>query len=555
MLTLRPYQTEGVEAVFDAFRRGVEGPAAVLATGAGKSVMIGAVAKRFRQQTGKRVVVLAHRTELVEQNADKIRQIAPELGVGIVKAERNQTMAEVISASVQTLSSPTRRAMLRDVGLVVVDECHHAPAASYRNLLDHFGEGGAKRLGFTATMTRGDDLALGDVWTEVVCTVGTQDLVGEGWLVHPVGRRVKVADLDLGSVRVTAGDYQAEQLGAAIEASLAPEAIAKAMAEHARGRQTILFAPTVHSAQVIAEKLREADFTAETVSYLTAPAERAAVLERYRNGVTQVLCNAMVFTEGTDLPMTSCVVIARPTRSHGLFIQMAGRGLRLWPGKDDCLILMIAGAGKGCSLAAPIELFGEEQAARLDRELNEDDEDRGDDVGLELAAEREEGTGLDEDMGVDGPLVAEAVDLFHGSRSAWKRTYAGIWFLVAGDSRYIAICPPGTLSPDRYDVVSMHAKRHGESRWVLRGATDQGYAMAWAEDDVNPSERSLATKAARWRQAKPSQALLTLAHSLRLQVTEGMTSGQVSDMIDRHKASARIDGHPSIQAWIRTRGW
>lgn len=552
MLKLRPYQEKGVAALFDALRRGVDRPAAVLATGAGKSVMIGAVAKRFRAETGKRVLVLAHREELVEQNADKIRDVAPELAVGIVKAQRNQTLADVISASVQTLRTPNRRDMLRDVGLVVVDECHHAPARTYRDVLEHYD---VPAMGFTATMTRGDGLALGDVWREVVCTVGTQELVRQGFLVPPMGRRVKVADLDLSKVRAVAGDFQAEALGTAIEQSLAPQAIAKAMVEHARDRQTILFAPTVHSAGVIAESLEEEGFKAETVSYLTPPEERRAILDRYRNGVTQVLCNAMVFTEGTDLPMTSCVVIARPTRSTGLFIQMAGRGLRLWPGKRDCLLLLIAGAGKGCSLAAPVELFGEEQAARLDRELNEDEEDRGDDVGLELEATAEGGLGPDEPMGVNGPLTHEDVDLFAGSPSAWRRTAAGIWFLYGGE-RYIAILPPGVLKPDRYDVVSMHKTRQGESRWVVEGGTtDQGFAMAWAEDDITPAEKSFATKAARWRTLKPSDALKAKARWCGIHVDEFMTQGQVAEMIDVHLASRRIDSNPAVQRWLNSRGW
>jgi superfamily II DNA or RNA helicase len=166
----------------------------------------------------------------------------------VVKGNRNETRADVVSCSVQTLAGERRRQMLVDVSLVIIDECHRAAAKSYLDILRHYGcyeanGQGAHAAGFTATMVRGDDKALGDVWQEIVHTKDIASLVQEGFLVRPRGLRVRVEDLDLSKVKRSGGDYQADALGEALEQSLAPEAIAKAMREHAADRRTVLFAP------------------------------------------------------------------------------------------------------------------------------------------------------------------------------------------------------------------------------------------------------------------------------------------------------------------------
>jgi superfamily II DNA or RNA helicase len=548
VIELRPYQREAVDAVHAAHAQGTRRPAAVLATGAGKTIIIAEVARTSRHGVagGRRVVVLAHREELVQQNAAKVRDVAPDLKVGVVQAGSNQVNAHVISASVQTLASPMRRAQLRDVGLVIVDEAHHAPARTYVQTLEHFGclvtpttPGSAMALGVTATMARGDGVALGDIWQEIVYVKDTAELIRDGYLVRPVGVRVRVDDLRLARVRKVQGDYSSAGLGAAIEESMAPKKIVEALREHAPDRQAILFAPLVHTAEVIRDALREDGFTAELVHGGTPKDERRRVLQAYRDGRVQILCNAMVFTEGTDLPMTGCVVIARPTMNPALFVQMVGRGLRLWPGKRDCIVLDVVGATNRHKLTAPIELFGE-AGYDVDDYAGLEDVER--DPLILAEGDAEEQREIDHALGLDllpiyrdGELVSEHVDLFEGSDAGWLRTYAGVWFLATA-TRYVAVLP---RVEGGYAVVAMSRVRVGESAWVIEHCGELGYAMAHGQGAVGGEPgQELTAHAAR-----------AMAAKMGLPVQPGMTAGEVRKLVTVGLASARIDSR--LPGWVR----
>ncbi len=552
-IRLRDYQNDAVAAAHRAHGQGVRRPAEVLATGAGKSIVIAEIARTSLHGAagGKRTVIVAHREELVEQNAQKVRDVAPDLRTGVVMAGRNETQGHVISASVQTLASPLRRSQLRDVGLVVIDEAHHAAADSYLAVLRHFGcyDDGARALGFTATMKRGDMKALGDVWQDIVYVKDIADLIapdprtGERFLVRPVGVRVRVEDLDLRKVRRSAGDYGASGLGREIEDSLAPKEIVEAMREHAADRQTILFAPLVHTAEVIRDALREGGFTAEVVSAKTPKDERRKLIDAYRDGKIQVLCNAMVFTEGTDLPMTSCVVIARPTQNPALFVQMVGRGLRLFPGKTDCVVLDVVGATGRHRLAAPVELWGEEGGS--DREEVEAEAPVWEEVDEDSEADEQgflDGVlGLDEPLYRDGKLVHEVVDLFEGSDAGWMRTYAGVWFLATA-TRYVAVLP---RVEGGYAVVSMHKARLGESSWIMERVSEIGTAMAHAAGDIPDDERGARLDFAHYGKA----TIVRRARDMGLVVPDGATAGEIKKMITVGLASSRIDAN--LPGWVR----
>lgn len=562
-LPLRDYQQSDIEKVEEGWRKGVRRPAVVVATGLGKSVESAHLATRWlhreRQAGGnRRVLKIVHRREIVNQLAAKVRDVNPDLSVGIVQAGRNDTQADVICASVQTLASERRRRMIRGVGLLVVDECHHAAADTYVATMQHFGcmperqagfEGeDAVAVGYTATLTRSDERALGEIWQQVVAARDIAFGVRHGWLVKPFGKHVTVDDLDLARVKTSRGDYQAADLGEAIEESLAPEAIAKALLEHAvlpdgRMRPTLLFAPLVSTAEIIAETLRDYGIRATAMHGNTTAADRDAGLAQLKSGELQVICNPMIFTEGTDLPAVSCVVIARPTKSKGLFIQMIGRALRpdRASGKTDALILDVVGASRGNSLALPVDLFGEETPGK-EKAIRDD---QLDDLEGDLT--------LDDQVDLDnlvegdvswrnGPLKATDIDLFAGSDSAWLRTHAGVWFLPAGD-RYIAILPG--VNDGHFDVVAMHKSHVGASNWVARDISDLGMAMSWAEGDVTGGERTLAGKSRRWRQNRPTDKMINFARSLGIVPQPDMTGGELSGQITVFLASHRID--PRLQ--------
>jgi superfamily II DNA or RNA helicase len=540
VLKPRDYQVEAADAVEREWGLGRGATAVVMATGLGKTIVFAELIRRFRARTGRRSLVLAHRAELIEQGAQRVRDVAPELGVGIVKAGRNQTTAPVVVGSVDTLRGERRRAMLRDVGLVIVDECHHATAPSYRMIMDHFGvgrPGGALAAGFTATLTRGDGVALGDVWRSVAFR---RDIVWgfrHGWLVRPFGKHVEVSDLDLSKVRKTAGDYRDGDLGEALERSMAPEAVAKAYLEHAQGRPGILFAPTVRAAQLFGEALTGVGLRVGHVNGLQAVSERSGTLADLAAGRLDVVTNCAVLTEGTDIPRVSCIVIARPTLSVGLFIQMSGRGLRLFPGKSDCLILDVVGATQRHALISPVDLYGEEPKV-IDPDADVD--------AIELDDEPVEATvGAAPEMYVNGELVVTEVDLFHGSDSAWMTTDGGVWFLRAGE-RYIALLPSRTAA-GRFDVIEMHATLHGTGRWVAQGIADQGYAMQWAEGAVRPGEELYANRKRPWRAKPPSEKQIFVARRLGIAIDERMRSGEVSNLIEIRKATNRID--PPLRGW------
>jgi len=552
-IKLRRYQEEMVAAAHAAHER-IDRAAVVAATGAGKTIVIAKVGEtsKWGAAGGRRTLIVAHREELVEQNAQKVRDVAPDLRTGVVMAGRNDTQHHVISASVQTLAGEVRRQQIRDVGLVIIDEAHHAAADSYLRVLQHFGcyDGRAKALGFTATMSRGDDKALGDVWQDVVYVKDTAELIAEGFLVRPVAFRVRVDDLDLSGVRKLAGDFSEKGLGAAIEDSMAPKKIVEAMREHAADRQTILFAPLVHTAEMIRDELREGGFTAEVVSAKTPKDQRRAILQAYRDGKIQVLCNAMIFTEGTDLPMTSCVVVARPTMSAALFIQMVGRGLRLWPGKTDCVVLDVVGATGRHRLAAPVELWGNEGVELDDvgppQDVELTDEQLDD---LEEQREVDHALGLDEPEYRDGKLVVEVVDLFEGSDAGWLRTHAGVWFLAAPE-RYVAVLP---RVDGGYAVVWVHRTRTGESDWVMERVSELSYAMAHAEGEVTDDERAALARASRpqWRPGGGfrSPSPRREAEGLGWVVPPDATPGEIRKQLTVAYASTRID--TTLPVWAR----
>lgn len=252
----RPYQRDAIEAI----TRGWQGPtnrlAAVLPTGAGKTVIFANLISETLPRLPGRALVIAHREELIVQAAEKIRTVCPDLRVGIVKAERDEHQdVDVIVASVQTLAVQRRRAALRNIGMVIVDECHHAAAPSYMEVLDHFGAWrGVPVVGFTATLTRMDG-GLSEVWQDVVITVDILDMISDGFLCDVRGKRVQVEGLNLDEVKTRNGDLVEGQLGQALDDSGALDVIAQAYTEHAADRPGVVFTPTVATAQSMADAL------------------------------------------------------------------------------------------------------------------------------------------------------------------------------------------------------------------------------------------------------------------------------------------------------------
>lgn len=544
MIELRDYQWESVHAVEAAWGFGVARPVVVLPTGAGKTISITKLVERWMANEAnvrRRTLVVAHRDELLQQTMAKLRSAMPQQRIGLVKANADQVGAPVVVASVQTLRSQARRARLRGVGLVVVDECHHAVAQTYRDVLEHYGcmDGRAVALGVTATLSRGDGASLGQVWDAVVYERDIKWMIRRGYLVEPRGLTVTVEDLDLRQVRRTAGDYAEGQLGEALTQSLAPERIVDAWREHAKDRPTLLFAPTVAFASLMVERFAEAGVSAGIVHGGQSTDERRRTLADFSAGHIQVLCNCMVLTEGTDLPLASCVVVARPTTHAGLYIQMVGRVLRLYPGKTDALVLDVVGVTKRHALASLVDLIGETEVAQKGEaepaEVLDDPDDETQGSGEPLPRPV-----------MWGATVATEVDLFHGQRATWLRTRAGAWFIPTG-TRYVAVV--GGAAPGTWDVVATSRAGRG-SAWVVQGIEDLGYAMAHAESVITERESMIAARTTAWRKRPASAKQARYARSFGAWLGPDATGGQASDAIEVAKASARIDPYLPTHARV-----
>jgi superfamily II DNA or RNA helicase len=497
---LRDYQQDLVEGAFRLWmnerRRRI---AMVLATGGGKTVVGMRIAETMLSSFGLPVLWIAHRTELIDQAVDKAQQVAPTRRIGRYQGSTKEYKAEVVVASIQTASTPTGLARLstRRWGLIVVDETHHVAADTYVRVLKTLGAyepTGPLVLGITATLDRGDRRSLGEIFEEVVDPViGLAELIKREYLVPLRGIRIRIADLDLDKVKRSAGDFSGRALGQAMSDAMAPRRIVEAWQEHAKGRQTLAFLPSVEMSRDQAAAFVAAGIPAVHCDADTPKEQRAGALNAYRTGTVTVICNVGLFTEGTDLPETECVILGRPTSSTPLYQQMAGRGTRLAPGKRDCIILDVAGSTKRHKLATLVSLSGAEGPEDMpDDLLVYEIDELSDDVDLDTLPDAGEATEpIDY---ADGDLEHEMFDLFGKSHSTWLRTLGGRWFIPAGHGGYLYLVP---ASPDRYHLRYWHAP--SGTGGALREDMEIGYAMAAGDEIVEQNPVWMMHRDAGWR--------------------------------------------------------
>lgn len=357
-MQLRPYQVASVDAVFRELAS-VRATLLVLPTGCGKTICFAEVARRFRPHG--RVLVLAHREELVRQAVDKIERTA-RLVVGIEMADHRSDGGlfgcDVVVATVQSISRRLERYAPDAFGLIVIDEAHHAPSgSSYRSVLDHFA--GAKVLGVTATPDRSDRLAMGTVFESVALSYEIRDAIDEGFLAPIRQKAVHVEGLDLSRVRTTAGDLNEGDLEEILVEEENLHGIAFPTVEMAGDRPTLVFAASVAHAHALATVIgRHSGREAVALDGTVDRGLRSKTLSRFQGGEFQFLVNCALFLEGFDAPRISCVAMARPTKSRALYAQAIGRGTRLHPGKADLLVLDFEGNAGRHSLVSAVDILG-----------------------------------------------------------------------------------------------------------------------------------------------------------------------------------------------------
>lgn len=367
-MELRPYQNEAKAAVLGQWEQGVQRTLLVLPTGCGKTIVFAKISEDCVKR-GERVLILAHRGELLEQAADKIHK-ACNLNCAVEKAEETSlgSFWRITVGSVQTLMRESRLArFLPDYfDTIIIDEAHHAVSDSYQRILQHFS--GAKVLGVTATPDRGDMKNLGQVFDSLAYEYTLPRAIREGYLC-PIKALTIPLNLDLTGVSVQAGDFRAADLDTALEPYLYQ--IADEMLRNCADRKTVVFLPLVKTSQKFRDILNERGFRAAEVNGNSD--DRAEILRDFEAGKYNVLCNSMLLTEGWDCPSVDCVIVLRPTKVRGLYCQMVGRGTRLSPGKKDLLLLDFLWHTQRHELCRPAHLICEsdEVAQKMTENLAE----------------------------------------------------------------------------------------------------------------------------------------------------------------------------------------
>jgi superfamily II DNA or RNA helicase len=539
--TLRKWQSEAVDAVRDEWASGITRTAVVAATGLGKSSVIGHLAVE-EARAGGRVLLLAHREELLSQLAATCKAFDPKIPVGRVQGSHNQTRRPITVASVATVRNEKRQARMARPTMVVVDECHRAVSDGYLRVLARAGSfENTRTLGVTATMTRGDKKGLGDVWQSVALVRDIKFGIDEGLLVRPRGRVVVTEHMDLSSAKVSRGDYQDGDLGEMVSQD-APE-IVKAWQAHAAERITVAFVPTVDSAHELRDAFLAQGIPAEAVTGSTPTREREAMYARLAAGTTRVLVNVYVLVEGWDCIEVSCILMARPTRLPSVYIQALGRGLRPAPAKSDCLVLDVVGASRRQRLVTLIDLH-----ESVEYNTDELDALPCDDCGHTPCACPTEALERDPDGGrrkLLGPAEYEEIgDFFATSSLNWLFTHAGTRFLPCGD-RMALLWPEGEL----YIAGHRTTRGYEDGRWIgpdghwdpagplpLNEARQRAEAWALAVDP------SVASRGSSWRKSGfPSDKQIAMALRCGVENPETMNKGRLSDEISIALASRVLD--------------
>ena len=389
---LRPYQQQARDRIHAEWDAGHTRTLLVLPTGTGKTIVFASVAAD-QVRAGDRVLILAHRGELLEQAADKLQR-STGLVSAVEKAESTclDSWFRVVVGSVQTLQRTARLERFPQdyFGTIIIDEAHHAITDGYRRILDYFS--GAKVLGVTATPDRGDMRNLGEVFDSLAFEYKLTDAIKEGYLCKIMAQTIPL-QLDITSVTMSGGDYAVGDLGTALDPYL--EQIAAEMARRCKSRKTVVFLPLIKTSQKFRDLLNAHGFRAAEVNGQSD--DRRQVLADFDAGKYNVLCNSMLLTEGWDCPSVDCVVVLRPTKVRSLYSQMVGRGTRLSPGKSDLLLLDFLWMTDKHELCRPADLVCEDRtvARQMTEHLAEtgcpeDIEEAAAQASEDVVAQREE---------------------------------------------------------------------------------------------------------------------------------------------------------------------
>lgn len=391
-MELRPYQQEAKDFILTEWKKGIHKTLLVLPTGCGKTIVFAKVTEECVRQ-GDRVLILAHRGELLEQASDKIAK-ATGLGCATEKAEETclGSWFRIVVGSVQSMMREKRLSQFPKnyFDTIIIDEAHHCISDSYQRVLQHFPE--AKVLGVTATPDRGDMKNLGSVFESLAYEYTLPKAIKEGYLssIKAVTIPLKI---DITNVSIQSGDFKLGDIGTALDPYL--DGIAEEMKNYCQDRKTVVFLPLVKTSQKFCSLLNKNGFRAAEVNGESV--DRSEILKDFESGKYNVLCNSMLLTEGWDCPDVDCIVVLRPTKVRSLYCQMVGRGTRLAPGKAHLLLLDFLWHTERHELCHPAHLIcqNEEVAQKMTENLETagcpmDIEEAEKAASEEVVAQREE---------------------------------------------------------------------------------------------------------------------------------------------------------------------
>ena len=380
-MELRPYQETARQKVQEEWEEGKKRTLLVLPTGTGKTIVFSKIIED-RVKKGERVLVIAHRGELLEQASDKLYK-STGLKTATEKAEQTSlgSFYRVVVGSVQTLQREKRLNQFPPeyFDTIVIDEAHHAISDGYQRVLKHFED--ANVLGVTATPDRGDMRNLGSYFESLAYEYSLPEAIKSGYL-SPIKALTIPLKLDLSNVKQQAGDFSTKDLGTALDPYL--EQIAEEMKKQCFNRKTVVFLPLVKTSQKFRDILNKHGFKAAEVNGESA--DREQVLKDYEEGKYNVLCNSMLLTEGWDCPSVDCVIVLRPTKVRALYSQMVGRGTRLAPGKKELLLLDFLWHTERHELCHPANLIATDEAVA--KKMTENIEELGAPIDLEQAEQQ-----------------------------------------------------------------------------------------------------------------------------------------------------------------------
>ncbi len=427
IIRLREYQIECLEAVSTEFRQGISRQLIVLPTGSGKTVIMAAIAKKFNVRT----LLLAHREELLTQAVDKFKLYWPEVSIGICKAERDEIDCQIVVGSVQTCSRPKRIEALKRQGfeLILVDEAHHALADTYQAIINELAS--KLLVGVTATAMRGDGEELGNMFEKITFARSVGTMIKAGYLSPLIGRKI-LTNFNVEKIKTRNGDYAIEDLAEAINTEERNNFIVDKFQTYAANRKGVAFCVDVQHCKDLADAFKRAGIACEPVYGEMPSDERSNVLESLKNGSIRLATSCGVLTEGYDEGSIDAVVMARPTKSAALYTQCIGRGLRLWPGKENCLVMDFTDRSHSLDSAMTLSQTIPE-ALHIREEVQEEEEKEGvDDKKIDKTAK----IGAVE-------TSDQAFDIIGATRFCWVDIGDGEWSLLDDDKQEIVMTPDG----------------------------------------------------------------------------------------------------------------